>query len=213
MMTSVYRDMFALCTTVLLYFMSVSHSAPLSCEDLLRPLDQLEPGPMQGRWALVASSLSHLPSLESLKCVSSITIDVSVSNSNETSNFTYTQIDRVGDKCQYQPYSMSVEGGVLTYNVGDRMNLTGTLLHTSCRDCLVLRWDMESWNGVSLHLYLVSRRREVGTKEMEEYKAQLECLNLPSPVVMDPSKELCPEQTPSEPAAAQTGEKTEEQKA
>uniref|UniRef100_UPI003AACF0AE uncharacterized protein n=1 Tax=Centroberyx gerrardi TaxID=166262 RepID=UPI003AACF0AE len=213
MMTSVYRDMFALCATVLVYFISVSHSAPLSCEDLLRPLDQLEPGPMEGRWTLVASSLSHLPFLDSLKRVDSITIDVPVSNSNETSSYTYTQIDRVGNKCQYQPHSMSLEGSILTYNLGDRMNLTGTFLHTSCPDCLVLRWDMESCNGVLLHLYLVSRRREVGLKEMEEYKAQLKCLELPPPVVMDPSKELCPEQTPSEPAAAQTGEKTEEQTA
>ncbi|XP_071768993.1 uncharacterized protein LOC139922388 [Centroberyx gerrardi] len=216
MMTSVYRDMFALCATVLLYFISVSHSAPLSCEDLLRPLDQLEPGPMEGRWTLVASSLNHLPSLESLKRVDSITIDisVSVSNSNETSSYTYTQITRFGNKCEYFPFNISIEGSTLTFNVRDNANFTGTFLHTSCPDCVVMRLEIEELRiNKSLDLYLFSRRREVGPKEMEEYKAQLECLELPPPVVMDPTKELCPEQTPSEPAAAPTGEKTEEQTA
>ncbi|XP_071768994.2 uncharacterized protein LOC139922389 [Centroberyx gerrardi] len=211
MMTSVYRDMFALCATVLLYFISVSHSAPLSCEDLLRPLDQLEPGLMEGRWALVAGSLNHPPSLEALKLRDSITMVFS--NSSETSTISYTQINRFGDKCQNLPYNISIEGSTFTFDVGHRFNLTGTFLHTPCPDCVVMRWDVESRKRVSLDLYLVSRRREVGPKEMEEYKAQLECLKLPPPVMMDPTKELCPEQTPSEPAAAQTGEKTEEQTA
>ncbi|XP_071754172.2 uncharacterized protein LOC139910694 [Centroberyx gerrardi] len=213
MMTSVYRDMFALCATVLLYFMSVSHSAPLSCEDLLRPLDQLEPGPMEGRWALVAGSFRDPAALEALKRRDSVTVDFY--NSSETSNYAYTQINRVGDKCQYYlPLNIAIEGSTLTFDVRDNVNFTGTFLHTSCPDCAVMHLEIEELRkNKSLDLYLISRRREVGPKEMEEYKAQLECLKLPPPVVMDPTKELCPEQTPSEPAAAQTGEKTEEQTA
>uniref|UniRef100_UPI003AAF6334 uncharacterized protein n=1 Tax=Centroberyx gerrardi TaxID=166262 RepID=UPI003AAF6334 len=208
MMTSVYRDMFALCATVLLSFISVSHSAPLSCEDLLRPLDQLEPDHLEGRWALVAGSLNHSPSLEVLKSRDSAAIHFSNFSTNSTT--TYTRIVSSGGKCQYKTYNMSIEGSTFTLDVGNRFNLTGTFLHTSCPDCVVVRWDGELERQRS---HLVSRRREVGPKEMEEYKAQLECLKLPPPVVMDPTKELCPEQTPSEPAAAQTGEKTEEQTA
>ncbi|XP_071389102.1 uncharacterized protein [Centroberyx affinis] len=208
MMTSVYRVMFTLCATVLLSFVSVSHSAPLSCEDLLRPLDQLEPHHLEGRWALVAGSHKDLEVLEALKLKDSATIHFS--NSSETSTTTYTRIASFGGKCHYQSYNISIEGSTFTFIVGNQFNLTGTFLHTSCPDCIMIRWDVELESQRS---YLVSRRREVGTEEMEEYKAQLECLKLPSPVVMDPTKELCPEQTPSEPAAAQTGEKTEEQKA
>lgn len=45
-------------------------------------------------------------------------------------------------------------------------------------------------------------------KELEEFRAQLKCYGLPTPVVMDPTKELCPEQPTA--AAAQIEEKTEE---
>lgn len=44
-----------------------------------------------------------------------------------------------------------------------------------------------------MDLYLLSRRRRLEQKEMEEFKAQVNCLQLPSPAVMDPSEELCPE--------------------
>jgi len=43
-------------------------------------------------------------------------------------------------------------------------------------------------------------------------KAQAECLNMSAPIVMDPTKELCPEETSSDPAAA-TEETTEGPKA
>uniref|UniRef100_UPI003AAE64CB uncharacterized protein n=1 Tax=Centroberyx gerrardi TaxID=166262 RepID=UPI003AAE64CB len=211
MMTSVYRDMFALCATVLLSSMSVSHSAPLSCEDLLRPLDQLEPGHLEGRWALVAGSLNHPPSVEVFKSRDSAAIHFSNSSANSTAT-SYTRTFRSGGTCQYQLYNISVEGStfILIFESRNHFNLSWTLLHTSCPDCMMIRWNVELESQSS---YLFSRRREVGPKEMEEYKAQLECLKLPPPVVMDPTKELCPEQTPSEPAAAQTGEKTEEQTA
>uniref|UniRef100_A0A668AZV5 Apolipoprotein M n=1 Tax=Myripristis murdjan TaxID=586833 RepID=A0A668AZV5_9TELE len=203
--------MFAVCATVLLYLTSGSHSAPLSCEELVRPLDQLEPHHLEGRWALVAGSLSHPASLDALKLRDSITMYFL--NSSETSTTSYTQINRFGDLCQNLPYNISMKGSTFSFDVGNRFNLTGTFLQTSCPDCMVMRWDVESKRRVSLDLYLISRRRELELKEMEEYKAQLECLNLPPPVMMDPTKELCPEQTSSEPAAAQTQEKTDKQQA
>ncbi|XP_071389103.1 uncharacterized protein [Centroberyx affinis] len=208
-MTSVYRDMFTLCATVLLSFMSVSHSAPLSCEDLLRPLDQLEPHHLEGRWALVAGSMNHSPSLEVFKSRDSAAIHFSNSSANSTAT-SYTRTIRSGSTCQYRLINISVEGSTFIFESRNHFNLSWTFLHTSCPDCIMIRWNVELERQSS---YLFSRRREVGPEEMEEYKAQLECLKLPPPVVMDPTKELCPEQTPSEPAAAQTGEKTDEQKA
>uniref|UniRef100_A0A668AL37 Apolipoprotein M n=1 Tax=Myripristis murdjan TaxID=586833 RepID=A0A668AL37_9TELE len=200
--------MFVVCATVLLYLTSGSHSAPLSCEELVRPLDQLEPHHLEGRWSVVAGSLSDEAALAYLKRRDSVTIYFS-----NVSVPIYTQINRFGDLCQNLPYNISVEGSTLTFDLGDQYNLTATFLQTSCPDCVVVRLDLESKKLVSLDLYLISRRRKVEPKEMEEYKAQLECLNLPPPVVMDPTKELCPEQTSSEPAEAQTQEKTDKQQA
>ncbi|XP_078021202.1 uncharacterized protein LOC144461740 [Epinephelus lanceolatus] len=205
--------MFAVFATFLLCLMSVSRSAPLACEELVHPLDQLDPHHLEGRWALVAGSLNHSSSMEALKLRDSITMYFS--NGSETSYFSYTQINRFGDQCQYQFYNISVEGSSFTFDVGNRFNLNGTFLYTSCPDCVVMHWIVKSKRRKSVDLYLLSRRRSVGEKELKEFKAQLECYQLPTPVVMDPTKELCPEQPVSRPTAAvaQNEEKTEEQNA
>uniref|UniRef100_A0A668APW8 Uncharacterized protein n=1 Tax=Myripristis murdjan TaxID=586833 RepID=A0A668APW8_9TELE len=201
--------MFAVCATVLLYLTSGSHSAPLSCEELVRPLDQLEPHHLEGRWDFIASSISNITFLEIFKRRDSAAVDFI--NHNGTSTASFIRNRRHGEKCYYHSNNMSFEGSTFTFDDESPANLTGTFLHTSCPDCLLMHFDVQS--KTRLHLYLVSRRRELELKEMEEFKAQLECLKLPPPVVLDPTKELCPEQTSSEPAAAQTQDKTDKQKA
>lgn len=205
--------MFAVFSITLLCLVSASQSAPPVCEKLVHPLKQLDPHHLVGRWALVAGSLNHAPSMEALRLRDSITMYFS--NSSDASNFSYTQINRFGDQCQYLPYNISVAGSAFTFDVGSRFDLTGYFLYTSCPDCVVMKWAVKSSKRVSLDLYLLSKRREVEPNEMEEFRAQLECYQLPSPAVMDPTKELCPEQPESQPtaaaaAAAQNEETTEQ---
>eukprot|EP00064_Thunnus_orientalis_P025484 superscaffoldBa00013005_g25859 len=88
------------------------------------------------------------------------------------------------------------------------MNLTGTLFHTSCPDCMVIRLDVQSLVREAVDVYLLSKRRTLEEKEMEEFKAQVECLRMPPYIMMDPTKELCPKQATSSPAAP-TEEKTD----
>ncbi|XP_070842874.1 uncharacterized protein [Chaetodon trifascialis] len=207
-----HRDMSAVYVIALLCLVAASRSSPLVCEKLVHPLDQMDPHRLEGRWALVAGSLSHLPSMEALRLRDSITMYFS--NSSETSNFSYTQINRFGDQCQHLPYNISVDGSTFTFDVGNRFELAGAFLSTSCPDCVVMRWVVKSKRRQSVDVYLLSRRREVEQREMEEFRAQLKCYQLPAPVVMDPTKELCPEQPQSQPtaAAAQIEETTEGQK-
>lgn len=207
--------MFAVFSLALLCLASVSHSAYPVCEKLVEPLDQLDPHHFEGKWAFVAGSLNHPESMEALRLRDSIT--VFFSNSSETSNFSYTQINRFGDQCQYLPYNISVEGGTFSFDVGKRFELSVDFLYTSCPDCVVMRWAVKSRRRVSLDMYLLSRRREVEQEEMEEFRAQLMCYRLPTPVVMDPTKELCPEQPQSRPVTeegtAQIGGDSELRKA
>lgn len=65
-----------------------------------------------------------------------------------------------------------------------------------------MRWIVNSSEIRSVDLYLLSRRREVSLREVEELRAQLKCVHLPAPVVMDPTKELCPEKPGSQTQAA-----------
>lgn len=207
------NSLVAVCAVTLIYLMCGSQAAPLVCERLVHPLDQLVPHHFEGSWALVAGSLNHSPSMEALRRRDSITMYFS--NSSEASTLSYTQINRFGDQCQYLWYNISAEGSTFTFDVQSRFSLSMYFLHTSCPDCVVMRWLVKSSRRISTDLYLLSRRREVEQKELEEFRAQLKCYQLHEPVVMDPTKELCPEQPENQPtaAAAPQAEETVAQKA
>uniref|UniRef100_A0A8C2XLP1 Apolipoprotein M n=1 Tax=Cyclopterus lumpus TaxID=8103 RepID=A0A8C2XLP1_CYCLU len=197
--------MFAVCAVALLCLMSVSHAAPVACEEFLRPLDQLDPRHLEGRWALVAGGFENPAFLKFFKRRNSSSINFS--NVSATPSISFTHSAHSGGKCYSRHDSVSLKGSVLTFNMRDRLNLTVTFLDTSCHDCVLMRFDDESTK--LQRLYLFSRSREV---EMEEFKAQVQCLNMPPPVVMDPNKELCTQQPTGDPAA-QTDAKTEGRKA
>ena len=152
---------------------------------------------------MVAGSPDHQASQESYQPPDSIT--VCFRNSNQTTNTTtHTDGARFRAGCQRRSYRLSVDGSAFTFLVdGDCFNLTGVFLRTSCPDCLVMSWDVESTGRTSLDVYLLSSgRRELKPGEMEEYRAQLKCLGLPAPFVMSPTVELCPEETGDSPSAA-----------
>ncbi|RVE76309.1 hypothetical protein OJAV_G00008280 [Oryzias javanicus] len=186
--------MLSVCALAIFCLVSVTRSSPLPCEKLVHPLDLSTFSHLEGRWALIAGSLNHPPSMAALAQRDSITMYFS----NSSDAVTYTQINRFGDECQHRLYNISVEGRTFTFNVGNRFHLTGALLHTSCPDCLVMRWVVSSERRQSVDLYLLSKRRTLEPQEMEEFRAQLKCYQLPAPVVMDPSRDLCPEQPESQ---------------
>lgn len=184
--------MFAVCAIVIFCLVSVSHSTPLVCEKLVHPLESVAPLDLEGRWTLVAGSVNHAPSMHGLRLTDSVTMYFS--NSSDRSTVVYTQINRFRDHCHQLHSNISLNGSSFSFDVGNRFNLTGSLRYTSCPDCLVVFRVVKSREWHSVDLYLLSRRREVDQREMEEFRAQLNCYQLPVPVVMDPTAELCPEQ-------------------
>ncbi|XP_026159568.1 uncharacterized protein LOC113128443 [Mastacembelus armatus] len=198
---------FAACAIALLCLVSVSLSAPLACEDLVRPLDQLDHGHLEGRWALVAGSLSYLPNLKRFRRRDSATVNFP-SNISDTT-FSYSRSIRSDNKCLYNSYNITLDGSNFTYDGTDKSNFSANFVHTSCRDCLVMHFNIVSKKHH--HFYLFSRRRQLEQEEMEEFRAQVDCLNLPAPAVMDPTRELCPDEADYDPAA-QPEEKTEGKK-
>lgn len=185
-----HRDMFAVCVVAVGCLLSMSHSVPLACVDSIRPLGELDPHHLEGRWALVAGSMTDPADLEYFKRRDSSSINFS--NTSMTTNISYTPGVRSGGKCRIQSYSVSLEGSVLTFDVRHQVNLTLTFLYTPCHDCVLIRFDDKSEK--LLRLYFFSRRRELNQQEMEAFRAQVECLSLPPPAVMDRTKEICLEQ-------------------
>lgn len=192
--------MFALYVTALLCLVSVSNSATLVCEDLVRPLDQLDLHHLVGRWALIAGNPAHEENFKSRD-------SASINFVNETSKMSFMRVFSFGGSCQYMSSNITFGGSSFKF---DKFNITVNFLYTSCPDCVVMRFDNRSKN--LLRLYLFSRRREVKQEETEEFGAQSKCLNMLPPIIMDPTKELCPEQISSDPTV-QNEENTEGQKA
>lgn len=180
---------FVACVIFVISLLSRSHAAPLACEDLVRTVDQPDRHHWQGRWALVAGSLNDSKSADGLKTIDSVVFYIH--------NFSYTHANGANGQCLHLTFNTSLEGHVYTMKT-ESSNFTLTLIHTSCQDCLVLNHHLKATYYERRDLYLLSKRREVDQKEMEEFRAQLECLKMPLPVVMDPSKELCPEQPAAE---------------
>lgn len=199
---SAHRNMFSVCTIAVFCLASVSLSAPLACEDSTRPLDQLVPRHLEGRWALVAGTLSDPAQLAFFKRRDSSSVNFSITSA--ASNILYTPSVLFGGKCHLQSFNVSLERSILTFDVRDQVNLTMTFLNTSCEDCVLMRFDNESKELQRLLLF--SRRREMEQREMEEFTAQAECLSMPPPAVMDPNTDLCLERSisPSAPAPTET---------
>uniref|UniRef100_A0A8C2XPI0 Apolipoprotein M n=1 Tax=Cyclopterus lumpus TaxID=8103 RepID=A0A8C2XPI0_CYCLU len=158
------------------------HQAPLACEDSVWPVDPLHRSHLEGRCFLIAGSLSDPADLENFKRRDSAKSNFV--NASETSKMSFTGIFGFGDSCQYVHSGVTLEGPSFTLQYNN--------LQKSCPDCMVIRFDSKS-NELK-HFYLFNRQKEVEKKEMEEFKAQVECLNMPPPVVMDPTKDFCQEQ-------------------
>lgn len=182
---STYRNMFAMCAGVLC-FLAVSQSARLPCEDLLRPLDQLDYKSLEGKWAEVAAGFPD-PGLQSFaRFIESFSMDFSTAGG--ASNMNCIQKIHIHGKCETNSYPTTLVGSTLTYDARDEVNPTDTLIHAPCPDCLVMRRDIYTLGTV---LSLFSRRRQLESTEMLEFRHQLECLNMLPPFLRDPAKELC----------------------
>lgn len=178
--------------TYIVLFLSlvlVSQSAPAlpPCEELLRPFDHILPQDLEGKWVLVAAGLNSTSEMERFKRRDSATLNFA--STNGTDMF-FTRVFGFNDTCQYFQSAITVGGSGFFFS---HINITVIFMHTTCPDCLVMHFDSKDKTPVPL--YLLSHRREVEHTEMEEFKAQVECLKKSHVVMMDPTKVLCPEES------------------
>uniref|UniRef100_A0A3B3CEK4 Apolipoprotein M n=1 Tax=Oryzias melastigma TaxID=30732 RepID=A0A3B3CEK4_ORYME len=169
-----------------LSLVSVSFSAPLDCQKLIQHLDGFDHlQHASGRWALVAGSVKDSNGfLLQLQTTKSISLELGESS--------FTQFIKSGHECWTFFSNFTLEGRFMKAVVDDS-NHTVTFWQTSCSDCRLLTVEVRSSASNSEGIYL--RRRQLEEKEMEEFRAQVECLSMPPPAVMDPTKDLCPEKS------------------
>lgn len=176
--------MLALCATALLCLLAVSQSASPPCEELVRPLELDNVHDFLGRWVLVAGSLSDPENEEKFRQreTASITIVNGTTGLSLQRNFGF------GNICRYSSSNITMDGNSFNFN---DFNVTVSFLHSSCAECAVMRFHNKPRD--IQRLYLFSRGREVKSEVAAEFGAQARCLNMLSPIMLDPTKELCAE--------------------
>lgn len=181
-MASVYRDALAVCAIAFACFTSVSRSSPLTCKDLIQPLDEVNPHDFEGSWVMVADSMKVIEAERPVEICDSVRIDFS--------NTTFTKANLCGDRCQLFSRNVTLDGPHYSFSYGP-MNFTGTVFKTSCADCMLLTFKVDAPKEKTEELCLFSRRRAVDEKNLREFEAQVKCLEMPEHMVMDPTKALC----------------------
>nr|XP_046190945.1 uncharacterized protein LOC124019601 [Oncorhynchus gorbuscha] len=197
--------MLAVCVTVVLGLLSVSGSqaAPLTCEDLLRPLELSSVTQTLGKWMYIAES-SDRPFWEQIlyTLLHSAWIEVSVPVGTQNNILDIAQFYGIGIP-HLNTFGFGCSRINSNFTLHDNNTWTSVspipvteVLLTTCSDCLLTleRWDDDGKTYTSLTLY--SRRRELTATELDFYMKQVDCLSLPPAMFIDPKKELCLDTTP-----------------
>lgn len=156
----------------------------LSCDNVMLPLEQLDPGSLEGRWILVADSLRIIRSLVPIGLSDSVIVYFF--------NSTFLKANRDGESCSYTHHNVTIEGPRYHVAIGPAVSFSGTFYPTSCSDCVMLTFRVDSPLYAFEDLSLFSRRREVDEEALKEFIALSKCLKFSNHVVMDHNKELCP---------------------
>lgn len=177
--------MFAVYSLFFLLLLSMSHSAPLDCNDLLKPLDEINPSDFKGRWAMVADSMRTSQPTDGFPTISSIVLDIH--------NVSLTKGVLISSEfCNYDSFNVTLNGSNYELSGTGTGILSGRIYSTTCPDCVVLSFNVYTPYFKGQELCLFSRRRQLEPKELQEFVAQVKCLGMPEPVFMDPNEMLCP---------------------
>ncbi|XP_061627954.1 uncharacterized protein LOC133477348 isoform X1 [Phyllopteryx taeniolatus] len=161
---------------------------PMSCETLLTPIN-ISNEQMLGRWLYIGGS-SDLPGSRSLgHLLNSIWLDISATSvSNVLAIF---QTQRIYGECSGIKYNVTMENSTML--IERPFYLKEVYLQTDCSDCLVVYEEVKSSQDSFRSLLLFSRHQSVSPADVEMLKMQAKCLQMPSPLMMDTSYEVCPD--------------------
>ncbi|KAM4604168.1 uncharacterized protein ACJ7VT_018753 isoform 1-T1 [Polymixia lowei] len=177
---------------VVLSLLSVGQSAPLNdCENLIRPLENPGTDMMLGTWVIIATSYESPGTNKLWKTIVGSGWSKSTAGS-QSNTLTVIQSRKISGLCFKLQVNMTFENN--TFHIIKPFPFSGVLLNTVCPDCF-LGHDKTIKGGTTFGaLHLLSKRRTVTAAELDEFQKQVKCLNLPSPVIMDPDNDLCPDQ-------------------
>nr|XP_057921428.1 uncharacterized protein LOC131123224 [Doryrhamphus excisus] len=171
--------------------LAAGQSAPLAdCDTLTQQLPIQGRDQFLGRWTYAAESI-NIPGSKLLTKMFVDTVWGDISPAIESDSLSVRQVQKMFGSCYSVTSKMTLANNALT--MVHPLNGSEVLLTTSCSDCMVVLSNYtigeSTYNGVQL----MTRRPKVTTAEMDEFKRQVDCLNLPPPAVLDSEKGFCPE--------------------
>ncbi|XP_019718190.1 uncharacterized protein LOC109511489 [Hippocampus comes] len=174
---------------LLLGLLSVGRAAPpINCDALLKPIS-ISNEQMLGRWLYIGGS-SDLPGSRSLgHLLNSIWLDIRATSLSNM--LTIFQTQRIYGECSGMIYNVTMENSTML--IERPFYLKEVYLQTNCSDCLVVYEEVKSNQDAFRSLLLFSRQQSISPADVEMLKMQAKCLQMPSPLMMDPSYELCPD--------------------
>ncbi|XP_034023549.1 uncharacterized protein LOC117507894 [Thalassophryne amazonica] len=170
----------SLCIGVVLSLLTASHSAPLTCEPLLKAVEK---GPdLSGKWYVIAhsSDICLIPLLVNTLLWTSFSMDFT----EKTPPNTYTVVTAIKmfGYCVNDSDTIFYKTNTI-FDVNSK-NVTGeephVLLQSGCPDCIVIK-DQDT----PKNLLLLSRRKTVSTAEVKEFETQAQCLGWSKPQVFN----------------------------
>ncbi|KAM4604171.1 uncharacterized protein ACJ7VT_018755 isoform 1-T1 [Polymixia lowei] len=165
-------------------------------ENLIRPLENPGIDMMLGTWVIIATSYESPGTNKLWKTIVGSGWSKSTAGS-QSNTLTVIQSRKMSGLCFKLQVNMTFENN--TFHMVKPFPSSGVLLNTVCPDCF-LGHDKTIKGGTTFGgLHLLSKRRTVTAAELDEFEKHVKCFKLPSPVIMDPEKDLCPDpQTPSQ---------------
>lgn len=188
--------MFIHVAVAVLSLLSVGQSAPVShCESLIQPIAINGREQLLGQWTYIAES-TNIPSSRMLTKMFVETARSKITAANESDAIIVLQSQKVFGRCFTLTSKMTLENNTLS----SVHPFPGSeiLLSTGCPDCLVFYSNYSIGGQTYSALQLLSRRTKVVAAELEEFKKQVECLNLPAAAILDPEKGFCLDDSPSQ---------------
>ncbi|XP_030596505.1 uncharacterized protein LOC115787874 [Archocentrus centrarchus] len=170
--------------------LSLGRSVPVtSCENLIQSRE-IHGNQLLGKWTLIGESTN----MTEAKMLTKMFVDsawVNVTAADRTDTFNSLHSQKMLGICFAVKISMTLANNTLT--VESPYQASSVLLNTGCPDCLVI-YSNTSYGSLTFKgLQLLSRRVKVSAAELAEFRKQAECLNLPSPAILDSEKGFCPD--------------------
>ncbi|XP_007551737.1 uncharacterized protein LOC103137769 [Poecilia formosa] len=174
-----------------LSLLSLGQTAPTTnCESLTQRIQIPGRDQLLGRWNYIAESTDIVGAKQLLEMSKGTVWSNYVAATEENIMIGSMHLKTAG-LCFSMTFNSTLENNTLTLTYP--YSMTGFQLKTGCPDCKVLYSNITLGRSSHRGVQLLSRRPKVSAAELQEFKKQVECLNLPEAAILDPEQGFCPD--------------------